>query len=209
MNGSTQDASEQTGTITAKALLTAIRAGTDSIGIRGRALTDRPSYSDAFIFTVEAHKRGKTSRDTQTTTLDVPGYVSNGNTDKREIRIYEGRPYWRYCEAFRPTDGFWWLYSSEAILDVLEVLPSAAEVSFHVYLDAGTNENLIGADQTAPIGPNGERNPWAGQDKGFHGDHLYLLASYMVRGKRKERRYLISTTTGPHNSARFGWNRSA
>lgn len=192
MNEPIERAQVVTGKVTARALLSLARKGS-TLGIHGKAVYDRPSYSDAFTFECRSKERGK---DFETTTeLKVPGYVSNGNTSARETRKdLEGRPYMRYTDAFRPLKGFWYLYSVDRLRDLLELLPADSEVALWVYLDAGTNENLIRAEADM------------GYEKcaGMHADRLYLVAKTTIRGKVKTREFLIDSSTGWHNSARFG-----
>lgn len=188
MNEPTQHAQSVIGNVTtAKALLDVVK-GCRSAGLHGRAAHDRASYSDSFVFEVsadfETRKKGvlvsKSRKEVQ-----VPGWVSNGHTDEQETRTYEGRTYQKYTGVCRPLSGFWWLYATvDRLVDVLELLPNDAEVSFHVYLDAGTTEGLTAAK--------------------LHADHLYLNATYTSRGKRVTRQFLIDAATGGHNSARFG-----
>jgi hypothetical protein len=199
MNHSTETAQETTGAVTAKQLLEVVRtAGTfGGCYMHGFAKHDRPSYSDAFIFEFRATSRTSFSggKPEKTTQIHVPGYVSGGHTSEREAYQYEGKKEQRYCAAYRPLKGFWSLYAHEERLrDALELLPRDAEVSFHVSLDAGTNGYLVNAD--SQMGPYTER--------GLHTDHLYLVATFMQRGKRREMRVLLDTSTTPHNSARFG-----
>lgn len=202
MNNSVEIAQAQTGKVTAKAVLDVLRAfkGLDiSAGLHGTAVHDRPSYSDSFIFRLsvthrERDREGKRGAET-TSEINVPGWVCNGHTSKREDRVYEGRPYKAYCEAYRPTSGFWYLsYEWRRVRDILELLPRDAEIAFFVYLDAGTSDTLVAADTT--VGYHAEH--------GLHSDHLYMVATYMQRGKRVEREFMIAATTGPHNTARFG-----
>jgi len=200
MNEPIQRAQQRTGRVTARQLLACIRAGQDSLYTHGKAVFDRPSYSDAFTFTVTSVHQDKTfprtvrasHTDVETVTkLDVPGYVSNGHTSAVEQRTStDGRKYNRYTEAFRPDGGFWSLSycTRDRLVDALSLLPGEAEIAFYVYLDAGTNETLV--------------------DAGLHGDHLYLVASTVRRGKAKVRSFLLDVSTGPHNTARFGAYRS-
>lgn len=203
MNEPIDYAQKTTGKVTAKQVLACIRAGGDSLYLHGVAAYDRASYSDAFIFTMSSvHKtrrREGEGRPVETTTkLEIPGYVSNGRTSERETRqggVGFG-PYTEFTGVFKPLKGFWSLTGGEntVIRDVLEVLPGDAEIAFRVALDYGTHEYLVRAD----IPMNHETF------HGLHADHLYLVATYTVRGKRKTREYLIDTQIIPHNTARFG-----
>jgi hypothetical protein len=180
MNEPIEHAQKTTGRVTARDLLALLKAGADSLTLHGEADPTRASYSDAFVFTV-----GTTSRTgprvEQTHTLEAPGWVSNGYTSDRETRTYEGRSYPKYATAFRPTRGFWFLsYCRDRLLSLLEILPKNAEISFFVYLDAGTSETLTNA--------------------GLHADWLYLVTGH--RGKRRD--YLLDVSTTDHGSARFG-----
>jgi hypothetical protein len=169
MNEPTEHAQQTTGKVTARALLSVLK-GCASASLHGYAAPNRASYSDSFVFDVVA-KHEKAGIETRKT-LAVPGWVSNGLTD-------EGN-------AHRPIKGFWWLYAvTDRVLDVLDLLPSDAEVSFHVYQDAGTSPVLT--------------------DAKLHADHLYLCANYTSRGKRVTRTFMIDAHTGKHNSARFGY----
>lgn len=187
MNEPTVHAQKTTGKVTAKALL-AVLKGCDSAALHGRAAFDRASYSDSFIFDVRAvfkRKGVETSKE-----IAVPGWVSNGHTDEKETHksLSDGRSFDVYSGVHRPEKGFWWLYAvTDRVTDVLELLPSDAEVSFHVYLDAGTNQSCI--------------------DATMHADHLYMVATYTSRGKQVTRRFLLDATTGRHNTARFGASR--
>lgn len=187
MNEPTVHAQKTTGITTVKALL-AVLKGCDSAGLHGRAAFDRASYSDSFVFDVRATFKRKGVESHKE--ISVPGWVSNGHTDEKETHksLSDGRSFDVYSGVHRPEKGFWWLYATtERIIDVLELLPSNAEIAFHVYLDAGTNQTCI--------------------DANMHADHLYLVASYMQRGKQVTRRFLLDATTGQHNTARFGVGR--
>jgi hypothetical protein len=194
MNEPIERAQEDTGKVTARQLLTVVRAG-DRVYMHGAATPNRPSYSDAFVFDVSAATRGP-GKVEQTTRLRVPGYVSSGNTSerKRNVSQSDGHVWMTYGEAFKPMSGFWSVCSHERLVDILELLPADAHVAIHVYLDAGTNELLVCSDVTLPNG----------RESGLHSDWLVLVAEYTVRGKRRERRFIVDTSTGAHNSARFG-----
>jgi hypothetical protein len=198
MNEPIERAQEITGKVTARQLLAVVRAG-ERLYMHGKAVYNRPSYSDAFTFEVSAPK--KTNGVEITARIEVPGYVSNGETSERKVHTdsLDGHAWTTYCNAFRPTSGFWHIGYGERIRDVLELLPGDAEVSFHVYLDAGTNELLVCAETSVRGGRFTE--------SGLHSDHLYLVAECNVRGKKRERRFLIDVSTGAHNSARFGYQR--
>lgn len=197
MNEPTERAQIETGKVTAKQLLAVVRQATHTLSLHGRAALDRPSYSDAFVFEVNATKRDRSGVESRTT-IDVPGWVGNGNTSTTEESGVGRDRYARYSEAFRPSAGFWFIGSgSDNLIDVLESLPGDAQVAFSVALDYGTNEYLIRAE--CPMN--------FGTERGLHTDFLYLNATVTVRGKTKTRRFLIDTHTGPHNSSRFGWNR--
>lgn len=200
MNGSVNDAQKHTGQVTAKQLRAVVRAfrGERSIGGRsglfmhGRAVFDRPSYSDAFVFAVRRVKREE--RTETEAMIEVPGWVSTGHTSKREEVSFETSRYMKYSESYRPRTGFWSLDYCETLDAVLDLLPSDATVAFHVYLDAGSNGYLIAADAKMQFGT----------EQGLHTDMLYLVARFERRGKPVELRFLLDTNTGAHNSARFG-----
>lgn len=198
MNEAIERAQARTGKVTARQLLETIRAGGDSLFMHGEAPHDRPSYSDAFVFTLTSTRKDRKTDVETSTKLDVPGYVSNGSTSetKEHTRNEDGQIHtWKtQPTAFRPVRGFWSLRYNENLRNVLELLPRDAEVAFHVYLDAGTHEYLIRAVCDMQFG----------REEGLHADRLYLVVATTERGKRKERRFLIDTSTGPHNSARFG-----
>lgn len=198
MNEPIERAQALTGKVTARALLALARKGS-AIGIHGTAVHDRPSYSDAFTFECRVKVKDRKSGSETSTTLDVPGYVSNGNTSAREIRksTLDANGWMAYTDTFRPERGFWYLYSHDRLCDLLEILPPDCEVALWVYLDAGTNENLIRAE--ADMGYS--------KEQGMHADRLYLVAKTTTRGKVKTREFLIDCSTGWHNSARFGWAR--
>jgi hypothetical protein len=194
-NEPVEHAQKITGKTTVATLLPVVRAGTSALTLHGRAAPERESYSDAFIFTMRGRRTVGKSKTETVMEAEVPGYVSNGHTSERGEHQYEGRKIVNYCGVYRPQSGYWFLsYSQAALLDVLELLPREAELSFHVYLDAGTNELLVRAD----CAMNHE------QFAGLHCDHLYLEATNKVRGREKTRRYLMDTTVGAHNTARFG-----
>lgn len=195
MNEPVEYAQASTGKVTARQLLQCVRAGTDNIFMHGKATPDRQSYSDSFVFSVSAVAKDRKTKSETTTKLDVPGWVSNGHTSERKEHpgTDGGRAWVTYAKPYRPLRGFWSL-TYDRLIDLLELIPGDAEVSFHVYLDAGTNELLIGSSIRLP-GFNQE---------GLHGDHLYLNVTRMVRGKPKTSHHLISTSTGAHNSGRFG-----
>jgi len=199
-NEPTEFSETLTGKVTAKALLACVKLGSDSLSLHAVAAVGRASYSDAFVFEITARRTERKKNAETTSRLDVPGYVSNGHDSTREERVFEGRKVVSYAGVHRPTKGHWFLSYAprERLLDVLELLPSEAEVSFFVYLDAGTNENLIRADVHTNYGT----------EQGLHSDHLYLEATWVSRGKRVVRRYLVDVSTGSHNTARFGVGRS-
>jgi hypothetical protein len=86
--------------------------------------------------------------------------------------------------AYRPERGCWVGHGIESLLAIVEGLPSAASVTFEVATDAHTNQYMEAA--------------------GLHGDVLYLVAKFERRGKPVRQRFLLDTSTTPHNSARFG-----
>ncbi len=198
MNEPIQHATKTTGTVTARMLLNAIKQGPDSTYIHGNAAHGRESYSDSYVFTVSAVKKSRDSKQETTTKIDVPGWVSNGSTSaRRESGVGRDR-HVSFEGTHRPLAGFWSFYGArDAIVDVLEVLPPTAEVAFHVYLDAGTQEYLVRAE----CAMNYETY------SGLHSDHIYLVATYTQRGRTVTRRFLLDTSTTPHNTARFGVSR--
>lgn len=109
--------------------------------------------------------------------VTVPGYVTNGYVNSKDR-----------SGVYRPTEGFWWLFGAmDRVIDALELLPRDAVVSFAVLLGWGTNGAL--------------------EEVNMHGDCLYLVAQ-CKRGKGTiERRILLDTSCGPHNTARFGYAR--
>ena len=169
---------------TTRELLDTIK-GCESVGLHGEAVCGRESYSDAFVFRTVATIR-KQGQETKKEIV-VHGRVSNGHSDdKKTCKSTAGRTFEVYSGVYRPERGFWWLCAGALSLkDVLAVLPGGAEVTFHVYLDAGTNEILV--------------------DRCLHADQLYLIAKYLHRGKPVERRFLLDTSIGSHNIARFGY----
>jgi hypothetical protein len=193
-------AQKHTGVVTAHTLLQLVRKATDSLYMHGRAVHDRASYSNAFIFDMSATE--KSGRVETAHKLDLPGEVSNGNTSARTLRKSSDGvfgDYMNYTETFRPERGFWslGLCGRDRLIDVLELLPRDAEVSFRVELDANTNEYHV----RATCAMNRETV------EGLHGDRLVLHVESTVRGKRKVRSYIIDTSTGAHNTARFGVSR--
>jgi hypothetical protein len=191
-------AQKSTGKVTAGALLETVRFGCDSLYVHARAVHDRPSYSDAFVFTLSAVQKGKNKSET-TQKLDVPGSVRNGNTSERkEHQSTESGKWVTYSEAFQPTSGFWSLGGGrDRLVDVLELLPRDAEVSFEIALDAGTNELLVRSDVQTNYGV----------ERGLHADRFSLVVEHKVRGRTKVRRYTVDTSCCAHNTARFGVGR--
>lgn len=187
-----EHAQQTTGKVTAKGLLQLVRNAKSGLSLHGTADPSRGSWSNAFIFEVVSTARDRKAKTETRVSLSVPGSVHHGYTDAKKVRTpsgfeshYSQKPYETYSETYKPLTGFWYLSGHNAeLIDVLELLPSGAEVSFSVCLDAGTTQNHT--------------------DANMHGDFLYLNADYMVRGKLKTRRFLIDTSTGRHNSARFG-----
>lgn len=202
INEPIEHAQKTTGKVTAKQLLTALRAGDGKAGLHGRAAHERASYSDSFVFLARTSRKDRKSGAEQVTEIEVPGWVSNGTTSETEEHTaapdsgLSRRRWFTYSNAFRPMKGFWWLFAAEERLrDALECLPGDAQVSFHVALDHGTSELHIGATVTTDFATY----------KGLHTDHLYLVAECKGRnGKSKTRTFLIDASTGVHNTARFG-----
>jgi hypothetical protein len=194
MNGSIETAQKRTGKTTAKQLIAVIKTAPENCGLFGYVIPARESWEDSFIFEMKATKgRSYGSKGPETiTSIEVPGYVSNGNISERADSVEHPR----YSnEAYRPVKGYWSLHYNEDFLGLLKLLPGDAEVAFCVALDAGTHAYLIQADSCP-----GDRVPY----KGLHCDLLYLYASWESRGKRVMRRFLIDEVVVPHNSARFG-----
>lgn len=197
MNEPIEHAQKTTGKVTARQLLAVYRAGPRHCYLHGKAAPNRASYSDSFIFTFSSCETDRKTKSETVTKIDLPGWVSNGTTSTREIRKDSGgKPYGHYTEAYRPLGGFWSLSYNDALPAVLELLPRDAEVSFFVYLDAGTNGYLVEAESTECAGLVAH--------KGLHNDRIYLVAEWGPPGKRRERHFLIDTSTCPHNTARFG-----
>lgn len=145
------------------------------------ALPGRESYSDAaeFNFSVE---KGKL----MTTGYKLPGIIRNGHDDV--VRMVkpsdDGSEYPVYDGVYRPLQGFFQCSYSDTLSSALESLPDDAAVSIEVYLDAGTNELCV--------------------ERRLHVDHIYLHAKW-YRGKKEHKRtFLLQSSTGLHNSARFG-----
>lgn len=103
-------------------------------------------------------------------------------------------------KGHNPERGAWHVWGTDGLLAIVEMLPKAAEVTFFVYLGAGTNQYLESATRGKADTRLGEVSPF----EGLFCDHLYVEADFERRGKRVRRRYLLSTSTTPHNSARFG-----
>jgi len=99
-----------------------------------------------------------------------------------------------------PERGAWHVWGTDDLLAIVEMLPKAAEVTFFVYLGAGTNQYL----ESATRGKVDTRLGEVPAFEGLHCDKLYVEADFERRGKRVRRRYLLDTSTGPQNSARFG-----
>lgn len=196
MNNSIQLAQEITGNVTSGELLAHIKKGNRHF-MHARAVIDRPAYSDAFIFRFSSVKEtlGDHSKDI-TTAIDIPGFVSNGNTSERvEHKSLAGNKFTSYSnKAYRPLEGFWSLWMVERIIAILELLPKETPISFYVWLDHGTNELAICADC----------NMNYHTEKGLHGDALYLLAET----KRGAREFLIDYAISAHNTGRFGYGKN-
>lgn len=114
----------------------------------------------------------------------IPARIHAGHTDAVETHTYDGRSYERYSEAYKPRRGSWCLFYCEELLSALEALPSHAEFRLDVNLDSGTNQYLT--------------------DARLHCDRLYLTADWTNGRKRVRRRFLLCSTSGAHNTARFG-----
>jgi len=102
----------------------------------------------------------------------------------------------RYSEGYRPVRGCLHLTYNENIPAILALLPGKAEVSFQVALDNHTSPPLVHADTGSDYDSRVEH--------GLHGDALFLVAWFKVRGKLVERRFEVQAQTSAHNSARFG-----
>lgn len=169
----------------------------NSIYLHGEATYGRASYSDSFVFTVSVTSKSKSGVET-VSKLDVPGFVSGGHSSARELYTPDdgGRPYYNYREGFRPAKGCWSLhYLEETLLDVLDLLPADMEVAFHVYLDAGSNGYMVAAECPTL------------HETGMHSDRLLLVAWKPAKDGRergKPRTFIVDTSCGAHNSARFG-----
>jgi hypothetical protein len=196
MNEPIEYAQKTTGKVSARDLLQVVKTSPSHCFLHGVAAYDRASYSDSFIFTLTSRREKTTKHAASDTTIDVPGYVSNGHTSetKEHISAYDHSAWMSYSEVYRPLRGFWSLNYCEQLVNVLQILPPAAEVGLFVYLDAGTNELLVRAKC--------EMNHYS--ERGLHCDKLYLVASWMKQGKRIERQYLIDSQVSAHNTARFG-----
>jgi len=117
------------------------------------------------------------------TMIDVPMRIAFGHTDAVETHTHDGRSWEAYSETYEPQNGFV-SFSSQTFIDAVLSCPSHAELSLEVYLDALTNQTLV--------------------DARLHGDATYLIAKW-TEGKREvTRRFLVETSVGPHNTARFG-----
>ncbi len=157
------------------------------INVRGHREYGAPNYSDPYIFEVEGHTEGKM----QTRgSVELRGSVHGGCTDKVELVTpepgpYARKPYEKYCEGFRPQEGFWFLFGHDDVLrSVVAMLPDDAEVTLDIYLDAGTHDILV--------------------ENRLHHDILYLLASWQRGTKRYERRFMIDNLVSRHNTNRWG-----
>jgi len=197
-----QTAEETTGQVTAGALLAHIKGA--EVYLHGQAAYGRPSYSEAFIFTVSAKRyaprvKGASWEDRRAeivSTLDVPGSCNRGTTSEVEIRESSSGPHHEYRTPFGPQKGFWSLFAhTEDFRAILELLPRDAIVSLQVSLDAGTHEYLVRSTSTM----NYETY------KGLHADHLYVCATYTRRGKTVKARFLLDTSVVPHTTCRFGY----
>ena len=199
MNEPIEHAQRIHGKTTAKQLLDVCKHGYEALSLHGEPTLDRASYSDSFTFEIRARK-DRDDKEARTLT-GIAGYVSNGQTSHvEEVRLPGGARYLRANEGYRPTSGFWFLTGCprERLIPVLELLPKNATVAFYVYLDAGTHDLLLSADCKMH----------AYSEKGLHGDHLYLKASYMKNDKEKQVEFLIDSHVSAHNTARFGSPRS-
>ncbi len=117
--------------------------------------------------------------------LPVFGVIGNGHTDSTEERTSDTSKWSDYNDVYRPDRGYWSLYGSQDLLrDLLDLIPNHAEVMFVVKLDNLTTQGHV--------------------SKLFHGDALYLWATWGEGKNRKRREFLLDTCTGAHNTARFG-----
>lgn len=116
------------------------------------------------------------------TKVEVSAHIKSGYTDATEMREYDGRTEERYSEEYAPTQGFV-SFSHDAFVSAVQSVPKHARITLGVYLDAG-NLTLIPAR--------------------LHCDNVYLIARWTEGKHEITRRFLIDTSTGPHNSARFG-----
>lgn len=198
MNNAVETAQETTGKVTAGALLAHLKGNIDRLSLWARIPYNRASYSDAAVFEVKVTRKDSKSGAESRSDLPVPGWIGNGHTSERELHpsvTPDGSAWWRYTHTFRPDWGHWYLgCSADKLTDILELLPSDAEVAFSVALDHGTNELLVAAD--CKLSHYSEQ--------GLHGDFLYLNVQYTKRGKTKRAQFLIDTQVSAHNSARFG-----
>lgn len=150
----------------------------------GKRVPDAPSWSDPFTFTLTVTHSDHQNKEHDH--LELPGMVHGGHNDALEWhKGFDGREFPHASEGYRPTTGFWSLFSGEEYFrNVVEMLPSDAELSIEVYLDAGTNEILM--------------------REHLHHDRL-ILNAHWKRGKKEfNRTFLIDSYCGRHNSARFG-----
>lgn len=144
-----------------------------------------PSYSDASTFVLSGSLGGIASHNGPIVQMEFPGIIGNGHNDETErYQGHDGVQRVRYSGVFRPAKGFWSLWS-DTFRDLILTLPDDAEISFRVSLDGGTCDLLI---------------PHL-----LHVDRLYLLAKWTRGSRTVERRYLLDSQTGHHNSARFGF----
>lgn len=155
-----------------------------SVYCHAETIHDRSSYSDEMTFNFSIERKGLTTKG-----FTLPGICRNGHDDKTQEMesAIDGDKYMKYVGVYRPLRGFFSLNGYNDLVGCLEAIPDDAEVKVEVYLDAGTNEICVRA--------------------GLHCDHVYLKAKW-TRGKRLiERCFLLKSSTGLHNSARFGGGR--
>lgn len=192
MNNSIETAQEITKRVTAGDLLRVLKQGSKHF-MHGDTVSGRPSYSDAFVFTFYSEKEMKGGGESRTT-INVPGFVSNGHTSRLKECQSDGHTWQTYDEVYRPSSGHWSMWAEERLRDILELLPKDTAVAFHVCLDAGTNQLCQMASAKMQYTT----------EQGLHADHLYLIAET----KRGERKFLLDATVSAHNSARFGGAKS-
>lgn len=171
---------------TANATLAALKSlvkNNTRIYLHGIADPSRESYSDAFLFEVSG--KNAPNEDLAVKLNNVKGRVTNGYTSVQSSHQYDGKTILEYDResAYRTARGYWGSLNESLVRTAVNHMPKHLEPRFFIYLDAGTNQNLIEAK--------------------MHADHLYLQG-YDTEKSVIAYEALLDVEVGPHNTARWG-----